>query len=206
VAREAYIYRMVLEYLEVNKGLHSTSEILDATRASYPSIARAVRQLSKEKRIKKRHGPGNSYLYEFVTYEVQGKTSSLPVGPVSTIVPLSDKDLRDRIKNWLDNGWPLQTPVAAQLLLDCLSQIHQFYWLMLHRGMAVDQSDLDQTKMKLQGARDTAFKFAEFFDRLLATSDLWDARKSAEFMLNGVEDPASYIDTARNVRDALRLS
>lgn len=201
--RHAYIYTLVLEYLEKNPGLHSTQDIVTATHASYPSIARTVKQLSKEKRVKKRNGPGNSYLYEFVTYEIKSNglavaSSVLPVGPFES------KFLRDVIEQWIQSGWTPATIKSAETLVTVLSKIHQYYWAAIEHGVAVDQSDLDFCKTKLTDARDAAHKFAEFFDRLLATTDLWDARKSAEFMLSDLDNPGEYVSTARDVSEVLK--
>jgi hypothetical protein len=120
--------------------------------------------------------------------------------------PLGSSDLRKIINQWIEIGWTPKSTEAAQAMLTVLSQLHQFYWLQLNKGMAVDQSDLDHIKSKLMAARDIAAKFTEFFDRLLATEDLWDARKSAEYMLADCENPGEYVSNARSVSEALKIS
>jgi hypothetical protein len=200
--REAYIYTQVLDYLEANPGTHTTHKIAYSTGASYPAVARAVKVLTSQKRVKKKTGYGHSYLYEFKTRELSGKAVS--TGDKPPVDPISASDLRDLIVHWSKNGWSPKSNTAASQVLLLFSQLHQFYWLQLDRGISVDQTDLDHLKAKLKAARDTAADFLAFFDKLLVTEELWDNKRSATFVLEGLEDPLSYIEIARTVSEVLK--
>lgn len=200
MGRQAYVYSIVLEYLEANKGLHSTDEIVQATHVSYASIARVVRQLSKEKRVKKRHGPGHSYLYEFVTHEV----SNLPVGLANKSVPsIPSEFLKRKMNEWIKDGWNPNSMEAAQTLVTTLSQLCQLQWMAVVKGTAIDQFDLDHCKTKIANAKALADSFAGFFAGLLATDDLWDSKKLSIYMLEGESDPQAYLEHARRVNEVL---
>lgn len=203
---EPYVYKLILHYLEVN-GPKSSKEIVEGTLVSYSSVSKVMPKLRREQRVKRKNGPGHSYIYEFLSYEPKSKGSNL-VTPVNNPnhKPLDAEHLRNAILHWAQNGWSPKSSQAAQELLTILGKLHMIYWQALTRGLPVDQSDLDLLKTNLFVARDTAFNFAEFFDRLLATSDLWDHRRSAEYLLEGVEDPVSYVETARTVGESLRLT
>lgn len=211
--RDAYSYRMILEFLETNPGIHTTKEIEQATQLSYGAVARAMSKLAREKRVKRRPGPGHSYRYEFLSWETKKEkelallgynpnalSNNPPVGPIKS------SDLREVLIQWSKNGWSPRSIGSAQTLLTVMSQLHQFYWLSLNRGLEVDQSDLDHCKAKLKDARDAAFNFAEFFDSLLNTRQIWDAGNSAAFVLEGLDDESLpvYLEQAKSVGSALR--
>ncbi len=201
--REAYVYKLILGYLERNPGLHSTKSIVEKTGISYPSVARVIAQLAKEKRVSKSAGQGHSFLYEFKSYAVLNKKKTDTRQYEAK--PIAPSELQAISLNWVNNGWTPATIEAAQILLTALGQLFQFYWLSIERGLPVDQGDLDHLKTKLMSARNKAFKFAEFYDTLLATTQIWDARRSAEFVLDGLDNPLEYIETARNISGALKL-
>jgi hypothetical protein len=204
--RPKYSYDIILRFLEENKGLHSSKEIEKATGISYGAVARAVRQLTLQKRIKRRNGPAHSYLYEFVTHELpipKGKLNMPSLGS-PPVDPLNSEYIRGAIELWVSQGWHPRSTEAAQQLLVVLGQLHQFYWLELTEGIPVDQSDLDHLRVKLKNARDIAANFLLFFDRLLVTEELWNSKSSTTFMVDGLEEPVTYIEIARRVSEALK--
>jgi hypothetical protein len=168
---------------------------------SYNMLTITNRKSTCDFTSKKKTGYGHSYLYEFKTRELNGKAASSDKPPVD---PISASDLRDLIVHWSKNGWSPKSNTAASQVLLLFSQLHQFYWLQLDRGISVDQTDLDHLKAKLKAARDTAADFLAFFDKLLVTEELWDNKRSATFVLEGLEDPLSYIEIARTVSEVLK--
>lgn len=206
--KEAYVYKLILTYLEKN-GPKTTKEIVEDTGVSYSSVAKVLPKLCRDKRVKRTSGSAHSYVYHFVTHEpANPKRLITPQTELVSkpVLPVDPEYLRGAILSWVNNGWAPKSSIAAQDLLIVLSQLHQLYWQALSRGLPVDQSDLDHLKNKLFAARDIAHNFAEFFDRLLVTTDLWDSRLSATFVLEGLEDPVSYTETARGVAEALKLT
>jgi hypothetical protein len=199
---------MILEYLENNKGLHSTEDIVKGTHASYGAVARACRRLFTEKRVKRRSGAGHSYLYEFVTHEIADKKSSAKnrvvpgaVGP--SVDPITNELLRGYINKWLTEGWKVQTPLAAQELLNVIADLCKYMWIDVTQGSGIDQTSLDMKKTQLQTARNVARNFSDFFDKLLVTNELWDSKKLTMFVLDGVDDPQDFLESARTVNESL---
>lgn len=205
--KEAYIYRTVLIFLKENPGFHTAKEIVEGTHASYSAVSRVLPKLSKERRIKKRSGPAHSYLYEFNQMTAEKEEITLAENKID---PLAADDLRAQILTWCKTGWTPRANQAAEQLLVILGHLHQFYWMSLERGLPVDQKDLDHLKSKLIVIVETVHKFTEFFDRLLATEDLWNARRSAEYLLAGLsgDDGAAldYVEQARSVTESVRVN
>lgn len=210
MAREAYIYRLILDWLKNNKGLQTTHDICEGTGVPYSSVARVVKILAREKRVKKRPGQGSGYLYEYSSHELpeDTKKNQKNFAPVPMpLPPLRASDFVGITMTWVNTGWKPASGPAAKVLVEIMSKFYKFYWLELNRGIAVDQADLDFCKSRLMEARDQVFKFAEFFDRLLNTDQLWDAKTSMSYVLSELptdSDPIDFCEQARRVEDCIQ--
>jgi hypothetical protein len=207
MAREAYVYKLILHYLKNQEDAKLTKEISEAISIPYDTVVRVMRTLSKERRVRRTGAPGHAYKYEFLS-DTPKDRKSLAIPQEMTrppVDPISSELIQKITIQWTRDGWIPDTIEASQTLLTILREIYEFIWVQVNHGTPVDQSSLDHVRNKLSTARDKAFKFAEFFDRLLVTSELWNARTSAEFMLAGLEDQNEFIERAKSVSSALKV-
>lgn len=209
--RTELIHNLILDYLEKQESPVSSKELAEHLKVNQYTVTRAMRTLTKQQRVRRRPGPGNSYLYKFVsrTPKVTRNSSNLsspplPVDRVKDYDPVPSNNLQTIVSSWLSNGWSPKSTEAAKTLVETLSTIYQLQWLEVARGQPVDQSDLDHLKVTLIGAKRLADSFAEFFGRLLATEQLWDSKRTTAYTLSDIEDPQAYLESARNVSTVLQ--
>lgn len=208
--RTELINALILNYLHKKDVPVDTRELSTALDLEQYTIARMMKILLKEGRVKRLPGKGNGYRYKFTSFVIKakGKTSNLGV-PVDARFqkehhPIDSELLKKTLDKWIKEGWQPKSITAAQTLVTTLSQLMQFQWLAVTKGMSVDQADLDFCKNKMLEAKIQADNFAGFFGSLLATDDLWDCKRQATYLLKDIDDPQAYLEYARRVSEVLQ--
>src|SRR5688500_14821843 len=92
MSRRELVEKTVLDLLQKSEEPLLSVEISETTGMSYQSVARLMKTLFKEKRVKRIPGPGHSYRYAYITHERPvSKKGALPVGQNNIVGVLPKK-------------------------------------------------------------------------------------------------------------------
>lgn len=201
--KEAYVYRIILSYLEKTVEPIYTSELVNECKIPYSTVARVIRRLTKEKRVKRLPGEANSFKYKFITYELPVDASQLShsISKAHVIEPkkIPAEMLLATAHKWANDGWSPALLNSTKGVLSALSELYR--WALLSStGQQITDNELKTPYDKLLFAKNEATKFLEFVTGLMTTKELWDGKTFAFFLLKDVTDTDSVKDLAEGLR------
>lgn len=203
MSRKVLVHNTVLDLLKESDNPLSTNEICSTLELSYDSVVRLMRELTRNKQVKRLPGSGHSYRYKYLTHERSVSPTDLPVGQ-SNIVGIIPKKIPSdslfiTVEKWAKDGWSPSLLKSTDGILLALSELYR--WALLSAsGQSITDNELKTPYDKLLYAKTEATKYLEFVTGLMTTPELWDGKTFAFFLLKDVTD----IDAVKDLADSLR--
>jgi hypothetical protein len=168
-------------------------------RSNLNKLRSQLNWLAGEGLVIKLPGRGGSFTYRHLHRpSVEGSVQAAP--EVKTIQPQAMAGL---LRNFAIRKWESSTTKSSRAIPYCVRKLYE-YAHDIACGGARSQADYDYVRSELQAFHDDLVNSLNTVKGMLETRELWDAKKSASWLLSAGGKSAEYMELANKAQEMQR--